>query len=162
MKKTMILVGAILLGMLTSCVETVQNSKLHVIFDNAEPRTMPLALFGEVPDSLVAALDIANGIHSSVSVMLVEKDGQEWLFAFASGVGRVGYAGIGHRCSVHHASAWRSYWWFGKGRSAGISASKTLHPVSGTERLDSNAGKHTIERKGDAGCVQGKPGDIHS
>ena len=85
MKKTMILVGAILLGMLTSCVETVQNSKLHVIFDNAEPRTMPLALFGEVPDSLVAALDIANGIPSSVSVMLVEKDGQEWLFDAGNG-----------------------------------------------------------------------------
>ena len=46
---------------------------------------MPLALFGEVPDSLVSTLNIAEGIPSSVSVILLEKDGQQLLFDAGNG-----------------------------------------------------------------------------
>ena len=63
MKKTITLGLAALIGVLTSCGgSTTTEPKLHVIFDNPAPRTMPLALFGEVPSDLVASLDIANGI----------------------------------------------------------------------------------------------------
>ena len=86
MKKTITLGLAALIGVLTSCGgPTATESKLHVIFDNPAPRTMPLALFGEVPSDLVASLDIANGIPSSVSVMLLEKDGQQLLFDGGNG-----------------------------------------------------------------------------
>ena len=81
MKKTIILGFATLLSVLASCGgKSTSETKLHVIFDNPAPRTMPLALFGEVPDSLVTALNIAEGIPSSVSVILLEKDGQQMLF----------------------------------------------------------------------------------
>ena len=86
MKKTITLGLAALIGVLTSCGgPTATESKLHVIFDNPAPRTMPLALFGEVPNDLVASLDIADGIPSSVSVMLLEKDGQQLLFDGGNG-----------------------------------------------------------------------------
>ena len=86
MKKTITLGLAALIGVLTSCGgPTATEPKLHVIFDNPAPRTMPLALFGEVPNDLVASLDIANGIPSSVSVMLLEKDGQQLLFDGGNG-----------------------------------------------------------------------------
>ena len=86
MKKTITLGLATLIGVLTSCGgPTTTESKLHVIFDNPAPRTMPLSLFGEVPSDLVASLDIANGIPSSVSVMLLEKDGQQLLFDGGNG-----------------------------------------------------------------------------
>ena len=86
MKKTITLGLAALISVLTSCGgPTTTESKLHVIFDNPAPRTMPLSLFGEVPSDLVASLDIANGIPSSVSVMLLEKDGQQLLFDGGNG-----------------------------------------------------------------------------
>ena len=86
MKKTITLGLAALIGVLTSCGgPTTTETKLHVIFDNPAPRTMPLSLFGEVPSDLVASLDIANGIPSSVSVMLLEKDGQQLLFDGGNG-----------------------------------------------------------------------------
>ena len=86
MKKTITLGLAALIGVLTSCGgPTTTESKLHVIFDNPAPRTMSLSLFGEVPSDLVASLDIANGIPSSVSVMLLEKDGQQLLFDGGNG-----------------------------------------------------------------------------
>ena len=86
MKKTITLGLAALIGVLTSCSgPTATEPKLHVIFDNPAPRTMPLSLFGEVPSDLVASLDIANGIPSSVSVMLLEKDGQQLLFDGGNG-----------------------------------------------------------------------------
>ena len=86
MKKTITLGLAALIVVLTSCGgPTTTESKLHVIFDNPAPRTMPLSLFGEVPSDLVASLDIANGIPSSVSVMLLEKDGQQLLFDGGNG-----------------------------------------------------------------------------
>ena len=86
MKKTIILGLVALIGVLTSCGgPTTTEPKLHVIFDNPAPRTMPLALFGEVPSDLVASLDIADGIPSSVSVMLLEKDGQQLLFDGGNG-----------------------------------------------------------------------------
>ena len=86
MKKTMILGLAALICVLTSCGgKSTSETKLHVIFDNPTPRTMPLALFGDVPDELVASLNIAEGIPSSVSVMLMEKDGQQCLFDAGNG-----------------------------------------------------------------------------
>ena len=86
MKKTMILGLATLLGMLTSCGgKATSETKLHVIFDNPAPRTMPLALFGDVPAELVTSLNIAEGVPSSVSVMLMEKDGQQCLFDVGNG-----------------------------------------------------------------------------
>ena len=72
MKKTITLGLAALIGVLTSCGgPTATEPKLHVIFDNPAPRTMPLTLFGEVPGDLVTSLDIADGTPSSVSVMLL-------------------------------------------------------------------------------------------
>lgn len=86
MKKTIILGLAALICVLTSCDgKSTSETKLHVIFDNPAPRTMPLALFGDVPDELVASLNIAEGIPSSVSVMLMEKDGQQCLFDAGNG-----------------------------------------------------------------------------
>lgn len=86
MKKTMILGLAALICVLTSCGgKSTSETKLHVIFDNPAPRTMPLALFGDVPDELVASLNIAEEIPSSVSVMLMEKDGQQCLFDAGNG-----------------------------------------------------------------------------
>ena len=81
MKKTLTLGLAALMGVLTSCGgPSATETKLHVIFDNPAPRTMPLSLFGEVPADLVTSLNIADGIPSSVSVMLLEKDGQQLLY----------------------------------------------------------------------------------
>ena len=79
---------AMLAGMLTSCCgKTTTETKIHVIFDNPSPRTMPLGLFGEVPDSLATALNIQDGVPSSVSVMLVEKEGCQLLFDAGNGNG---------------------------------------------------------------------------
>ena len=86
MKKHTLLGLAALISVLTSCGgNTASETKLHVIFDNPAPRTMPLALFGEVPEDLVSSLQIADGIPSSVSVMLLEKDGQQLLFDAGNG-----------------------------------------------------------------------------
>ena len=86
MKKHTLFWLAALISVLTSCGgQSTTETKLHVIFDNATPRTMPLALFGEVPDDLVSSLQIADGIPSSVSVMLLEKDGQQLLFDAGNG-----------------------------------------------------------------------------
>lgn len=77
---------AALIVVLTSCGgKSTPETKFHVIFDNAAPHTMPLALFGDVPDELAASLHIADGIPSSVSVMLLEKDGQQLLFDAGNG-----------------------------------------------------------------------------
>ena len=77
---------AALISVLTSCGgPSTTETKLHVIFDNPAPRTMPLTLFGEVPEDLVSSLQIADGIPSSVSVMLLEKDGQQLLFDAGNG-----------------------------------------------------------------------------
>lgn len=86
MKKTMILGLATLLGVLTSCGgKATSETKLHVIFDNPAPRIMPLVLFGDVPAELVTSLNIAEGVPSSVTVMLMEKDGQQCLFDAGNG-----------------------------------------------------------------------------
>lgn len=86
MKKYMNLWLVMLIGVLTSCGnKPASEMKMHVIFDNPSPRTMPLALFGEVPDSLVSALNIQDGVPSSVSVMLVQKNGQQLLFDAGNG-----------------------------------------------------------------------------
>ena len=86
MKKHTLLGLAALISVLTSCGgPSAAETKLHVIFDNPAPRTMSLALFGDVPADLVSSLQIADGIPSSVSVMLLEKDGQQLLFDAGNG-----------------------------------------------------------------------------
>ena len=86
MKKYTLYGLAALISVLTSCSgPSTTETKLHVIFDNPAPRTMPLTLFGEVPEDLVSSLQIADGIPSSVSVMLLEKDGQQLLFDAGNG-----------------------------------------------------------------------------
>lgn len=75
-----------LIGLLTSCGDQTTNEmKVNVIFDNPAPHAMPLALFGDVPQTLVDELGIADGIPSSVSVFLVEKDGKQLLFDGGNG-----------------------------------------------------------------------------
>ena len=86
MKKYTLYGLAALISVLTSCGgPSTTETKLHVIFDNPAPRTMSLALFGEVSEDLVSSLQIADGIPSSVSVMLLEKDGQQLLFDAGNG-----------------------------------------------------------------------------
>ena len=73
------------------CIATACNSQLatdvrmEVIFDNPQPRVMPLNLFGEVPEQLASELGIQTGIPSSVSVMYLEKDGKKMLFDAGNG-----------------------------------------------------------------------------
>ena len=86
MKKHTLFGLAALISVLTSCGGNAgSETKLHVIFDNSAPRTMPVSLFGEVPADLVSSLQIADGIPSSVSVMLLEKDGLQLLFDAGNG-----------------------------------------------------------------------------
>ena len=66
----------IIVFLFSSCNENSKSrTRLHVIFDNLQPHLMPVSLFENVPDSLIHELDIANGIPSSMSVILIEKDG---------------------------------------------------------------------------------------
>lgn len=62
--------------------------KLTWLRDNAQERKMPLSLFGELPQSLVDSLGIADGVPSSVSCYLLEVDGKHILFD--TGVGAPG------------------------------------------------------------------------
>lgn len=85
-KNRLFLMVTMLIGLLTSCGESTTNEmKVNVIFDNPAPHAMPLALFGEVPQTLVDELGIADGIPSSVSVFLVEKNGKQLLFDGGNG-----------------------------------------------------------------------------
>lgn len=66
--------------LLTSCNVGGDDVELFWIKDNAGDKLMPLELFGPVPDSIVTALSIQDGIPSSVSVFLVKTDGKTILF----------------------------------------------------------------------------------
>ncbi len=55
------------------------------IQDNAEPRLMPISLFPAADSLLVDSLGFKDGVPSSVSVFLVEKDGKKILFDGANG-----------------------------------------------------------------------------
>ena len=55
------------------------------IQDNANPRLMPRALFGEAPDSLFEALGLQDGIPSSICAFLVKTEGKNILFDAANG-----------------------------------------------------------------------------
>lgn len=85
-KNSLFLWVVMLIGILTSCGgNATSEMKVNVIFDNPQTHRMPLALFGEVPAALVSELGIADGISSSVSVFLVEKDGKQLLFDAGNG-----------------------------------------------------------------------------
>lgn len=85
-KNWFILGVAMLVCTLASCGGNgTSEMKVDVIFDNAAPRTMPLDLFGNVPDSLVEALAIQEGIPASVSTFLVQKEGKQILFDAGNG-----------------------------------------------------------------------------
>ena len=66
----------------TEFIETqiVDDVKITWLQDNDEPRLMPRELFADAPDSLMQALNLQDGIPSSVSTFLVEKDGKKLLF----------------------------------------------------------------------------------
>lgn len=86
MKTPLLFMVMMLIGILTSCGEKAfTETKVNVIFDNAQTHMMPLALFGEVPEALVSELGISEGIPSSVSVFLVEKKGKQLLFDAGNG-----------------------------------------------------------------------------
>ena len=76
------------------------GTQVKVIFDNAKPRTMPLDLFGEVPEAIVSELGIAQGVPASVSVMLVNRAGKNILFDAGNGnkdsqlMGKLAEAGV--------------------------------------------------------------------
>ena len=76
------------------------GTQVKVIFDNAKPRTMPLDLFGEVPEAIVIELGIAQGVPASVSVMLVNRAGKNILFDAGNGnkdsqlMGKLAEAGV--------------------------------------------------------------------
>ena len=63
MKTPLLFMVMMLIGILTSCGEKAfTETKVNVIFDNAQTHMMPLALFGEVPEALVSELGISEGI----------------------------------------------------------------------------------------------------
>lgn len=80
------IVAMILLASMTAChekkptefVETkiVGDVKVTWLQDNDEPRLMPRELFADAPDSLMQALNLQDGVPSSVSTFLIEKDGK--------------------------------------------------------------------------------------
>ena len=84
------IVAMILLASMTAChekkstefVETkmVGDVKITWLQDNDEPRLMPRELFADAPDSLMQALSLRDGVPSSVSTFLIEKDGKKMLF----------------------------------------------------------------------------------
>lgn len=62
--------------------ETVKVNEVTVtcIRDNKAERTMPLSLFGDIPEGLIDSLGIRNGIKSSVNAILVKTEGATILF----------------------------------------------------------------------------------
>ncbi len=54
--------------------------KVTCIQDNAAPRIMPISLFKDADDTIIEYLGLHDGIPSSVSVFLLEKDGNYILF----------------------------------------------------------------------------------
>ena len=67
-----------------ACMDSVtmicDSMKLTWIQDNAQEHKMPLNLFGELPQSLIDSLGIADGIPSSMSAFLLETGGKRILF----------------------------------------------------------------------------------
>ncbi len=61
------------------------GTKITWIQDNAEPRRMQMGLFPEASAELVDELGIQDGVPSSVSVFLLEKDGVRILFDAGNG-----------------------------------------------------------------------------
>ncbi len=61
------------------------GSRITWIQDNAEPRKMPASLFPDAGASLIGNLGLQDGIPSSVSVFLLEKDGIRILFDAGNG-----------------------------------------------------------------------------
>lgn len=67
-----------------ACMDSVTTErngvKLTWLKDNAQEHRMPLSLFGNVTQTLVDSLGIANGIPSSMSCFLLETNGKRILF----------------------------------------------------------------------------------
>ncbi len=61
------------------------GSRITWIQDNSEPRMMPASLFPEADAALMKNLGLENGIPSSVSVFLLEKNGLRILFDAGNG-----------------------------------------------------------------------------
>ncbi len=62
------------------------GAEITWIQDNAELRMMPRGLFPDASDELMASLGLEDGVPSSVSVFLLEKDGANILFDAGNGL----------------------------------------------------------------------------
>lgn len=78
--KNLLSAAVLAAALLSSCNGGNADVELTWIKDNAGDKLMPLELFGDVPDSLAAALSIEDGIPSSMSAFLVKSDGKIILF----------------------------------------------------------------------------------
>lgn len=58
----------------------VDSMKVTWIKDNAGDKLMPRSLFVSAPDSVFEQLSLQNGVPSSISMFLLEKDGKKILF----------------------------------------------------------------------------------
>ncbi len=61
------------------------GARITWIQDNASPRMMPRGLFPDAGDDLMKSLGLEEGVPSSVSVFLLEKDGRRILFDGGNG-----------------------------------------------------------------------------
>ncbi|MBE6286847.1 MAG: MBL fold metallo-hydrolase [Mediterranea massiliensis] len=84
--RTVLWIATIILTFFASCANhSNAPAKLTPIPDNAQPRLMPASLFTAAPDSIIKALGLQEGIPSSVSVFLLEKDDMQILFDTGNG-----------------------------------------------------------------------------
>lgn len=71
------------ISVISSC--SVDETVIHPVPDNAEPRKMPLSLFAGVTEEIAAELGVTDGIPSSVCAFLVETNGKNILFDSGNG-----------------------------------------------------------------------------
>ncbi len=64
---------------------SIDSTKLVWIQDNAEDKLMPRSLFADASDSLVSSLGLEDGVPSSVSMFLMERDSCLILFDTGNG-----------------------------------------------------------------------------
>jgi hypothetical protein len=113
--------------------ETVKVNEVTVtcIRDNKAERTMPLSLFGDIPESLIDSLGIRNGIKSSVNAILVKTE--EATILFDTGLGKSDSQLLmalsnkpGHKVHLSHTLSRRSYRRHDEGRQACVHQCRSL------------------------------------
>lgn len=88
MKKSLFIIAllAITSGLCTSCKEKSSGEvTIHAIRDNAQPQSMAVGIFTGAADSIAQALELGDGIPSSMNVFLVETAGKQILFDTGNG-----------------------------------------------------------------------------